>query len=97
MMESLSPALLGVLEQKGKAYGIEQNSFEGYATFLRYFEQAAARLAQIGDPVVLDIDDADRLLVTEMEALADLVIKIFPRGGFEEFSSYLQVVRDAPD
>lgn len=96
MTEPLSSAFLHVLEEKGREYGTEQNSFEGYATFLCYFKEAVARLTRVGDPVALDIGDADRLLVTEMEELACLVMKIFPQGGFEEFSSYFQTIRSSP-
>lgn len=62
------------------------NSWSGYATFLRYLDQAQRRLPALEE---LEHCDIDAVLTTELELLAVMLADIFLTEGFEELYSYL--------
>lgn len=82
--------LLPYLEQKAGACTYPENSWEGYALLLRYWQGLAQRIPGLSELCRYDESMLDRIFGTEMEHPASLVSEIFPAGGFEELSMYLK-------
>lgn len=82
--------LLLHLEQKARACAYPENSWEGYALLLRYWQSLAQRMPDLSELCQYDESMLDHIFGTELEHLANLVSEIFPAGGFEELSMYLK-------
>ena len=79
---SIFSELLRQVDQRAEP----KNSWEGYATVLRYLDGACQRNLARGP---LDLHDIDAVFTVEMGYMAQLVATLFVGEGFEEFESYL--------
>ena len=65
----------------------DANNWRDYAMMMTAFQAALERAPRTAE--ACEHADIERLLITEIEHLADLVSAVFPQGGMMEFESYV--------
>jgi len=85
--EPLSPAVFQLWEQHAKASVESADNWRDYARMMAAFQEALARTPRTAEECACV--DIERLFVSELEHLANLVNVIFPLGGMLEFESYI--------
>lgn len=72
--------------QRAALYPEFANVWRDYALLMATFQAALMRTPRTVEACAQV--DIERLLIAELEHLADTIAAIFPRGGMEEFASY---------
>jgi len=85
--EPLSPAIFRLWEQCAKTNMESADNWRDYARMMAAFQEALARTPRTAEECANV--DIERLFVSELEHLANLVNAIFPLGGMLEFESYI--------
>jgi hypothetical protein len=85
--ELLSPAIFQLWEQCAKANKESADNWRDYARMMAAFQEALARAPRTAEEC--ERVEIERLFVSELEHLANLVNAIFPLGGMLEFESYI--------
>lgn len=87
MNGQLSPAIFSLWKQRAQANAQLAEIWCDYAMMMAAFQSALERVPRTaGDCQEVDIE---RLFVSEIEHLADLVNALFPAGGMMEFADYV--------
>jgi hypothetical protein len=81
-MNTISAELLQTIEARAEP----KNSWEGYATVLRYLQNAVLR---VPTQAMIEQSDIDRIFSIELHYIAALVSDIFSGEGMDELESYL--------
>lgn len=88
----LSAEVFQVWERQAEASGEEfGDEWRAYAMMMGAFQEALERAPLTADACTSM--DIERLLITELEHVADTVNAIFSRGGIMEFASYMTAAK----
>ena len=83
----LSSEVFQIWEHQAEASEEEYaDEWREYAIMIAAFQAALERVPRTAE--ACQSANIERLLISELEHLADIVQRIFPRGGFMEFASY---------
>lgn len=85
--EPLSPAIFHLWERCAKTNMESADNWRDYARMMAAFRDALARAPRTAEEC--EQGDIERLFVSELEHLANLVNAIFPPGGMLEFEAYI--------
>ncbi|MEO7019118.1 MAG: hypothetical protein ABI234_03095 [Ktedonobacteraceae bacterium] len=85
--EKISPQVFQVWKDKAEASEEFADEWRDYALMMATFQAALERAPRTIE--VCEDVNIERLLITELEYLADTVNAVFPRGGMMEFASYV--------
>ena len=84
----LSPEVFQIWERQAERSEEEcANNWRDYAMMMATFQAALERAPRTAE--ACEHADIERLLITEIEHLADLVSAVFPQGGMMEFEFYV--------
>lgn len=83
----ISPELVQLWEHQAERDEAFAGEWRIYAMMMAAFQAAIERAPRT--TAACERVDIERLLISEVEHVADVVNAIFPRGGIMEFASYL--------
>ncbi|MEO9030223.1 MAG: hypothetical protein ABI413_15560 [Ktedonobacteraceae bacterium] len=83
----ISSDVFQIWEQRAEASEEFAEEWRDYAMMMAAFQAALSRAPRTAE--ACENVDIERLLITEIEHVADTINAVFPRGGIMEFASYM--------